>query len=78
MLKIGTVRWQGKCSKHPRFDPAIDGAGGVKGGCERCSVLVEIQKHHARMVTLMRSFAPPQTPKRKPQDEIADRQASLF
>jgi hypothetical protein len=78
MLRIGTVRWQGKCSKHPRFDPVSDGAGGVKGGCERCEALVEIQKHHARMVALMRGFAPPQSARRRRPAEAPDLQASLF
>jgi hypothetical protein len=80
MLRIGTVRWQGKCAKHPRFDPVLDGPGGVKGGCERCSALVEIQTHHAKMVALMRGFGPPQPPRRPRQnaEEAADRQASLF
>lgn len=78
MLRIGTVRWQGKCAKHPRFDPVSEGAGGVKGGCERCAALVEIQMHHARMLALMRRFAPPQPARRRRPAEAPDLQASLF
>jgi len=78
MLRIGTVRWQGKCARHPRFDPAIDGAGGIKAGCERCAALVEIQTHHARMLALMRRFAPPQPPRRPAPAEARDLQPSLF
>jgi hypothetical protein len=77
MLKIGSIRWRGKCSKHPGFDPYSDGPGAVKGGCTRCAALVEINNCHQRMLTLMRSFAPPQgTRKSKP--EPPDLQASLF
>lgn len=78
MLRIGTVRWQGKCAKHPRFDPLSDGPGGVKGGCERCGALVEIQQLHARMVALMRGFAPPQPARRRRPEAAPDLQASLF
>lgn len=38
MLKL-RARWDGKCPKHPRFDPRKDGPAGVKGGCETCLAL---------------------------------------
>ena len=37
MLKIGTVRWRGKCPRHPRFDPYMDGRAAIRGGCEKCT-----------------------------------------
>jgi hypothetical protein len=77
MLKIGSVRWRGKCSKHPAFDPYTYGPGAVKGGCTRCAALVEINNCHQRMLTLMRGFAPPQA-SRKPKAEPPDLQPSLF
>jgi len=77
MLKIGVIRWRGKCSRHPQFDPFADGPGAVKGGCEKCAALVEIHNSHQRMLSLMRGFAP--TPARKASAAIAnDAQASLF
>jgi hypothetical protein len=77
MLKIGAVRWRGKCSRHPRFDPLEDGRGGVKGGCPRCNSLVEILETHQRMLALMRTFAPPAVKKRKKND-LPDLQIGLF
>jgi hypothetical protein len=77
MPKIGSIRWRGKCSKHPGFDPYTDGHGAVKGGCTRCAALVEINNCHQRMLTLMRGFAPPQAA-RKPKAEPPDLQARLF
>lgn len=59
MLKIGIVKWRGKCSKHPGFDPYLDGRGAIRGGCSRCEALAEIQTCHQRMLALMRQFAPP-------------------
>ena len=77
MLKIGVVRWRGKCSRHPSFDPYTDGVGAVKGGCAKCAALLEIYDCHQRMVSLMRGFAPP-APRKKRPDGFEERQASLF
>jgi hypothetical protein len=56
MLKLGSVRWKGRCGKHPRYDPEVDGLGGIRGGCKRCEILLEIWQHHSQMVRLMREF----------------------
>ena len=29
-------RFHGRCETHPRFNPARDGLGGIKGGCHTC------------------------------------------
>lgn len=77
MLKIGAVRWRGKCSRHPRFDPFAGGRGAVRGGCARCMSLVEICEAHQKMLALMRKFTPPPEKKRtKP--ELPDLQIGLF
>lgn len=76
MLKIGTVRWRGKCSRHPMFDP-LEGRGAVRGGCERCLSLIEILETHQKMMALMRTFAPPPEKKRKP-EPLSSRQIGLF
>jgi len=76
MLKVGSVRWRGKCPRHPRFDPGSDGRGGIRGGCERCSLLADIHEHHARMLAMMRQFAPPRVRPRRP--EPPNPQANLF
>jgi len=65
MLKIGAVRWRGKCSRHPMFDPFDGGRGAVKGGCPRCLSLVEICELHQKTMALMRTFAPPVEKKKK-------------
>ena len=78
MLKIGVVRWRGKCSRHPSFDPYSDGLGGVKGGCARCLALVEIHQCHQKMMGLMRGFAPVALKKKARDAEFEDRQESLF
>jgi hypothetical protein len=78
MLKLGTLRWKGRCSRHPRYDPASDGEGGVRGGCTRCLRLLEIHEHHARLMGLMRSFGPMRERAGKPVDAMDARQLGLF
>jgi hypothetical protein len=78
MLKIGTVKWQGKCSRHPMFDPESDGPGAVKGGCLRCQDLQTIFDSHQRTLKLMRAFGSPWTQRKKPADPAVDRQQDLF
>jgi hypothetical protein len=56
MLKIGAIRWKGRCSKHPRYSPEIDGMAGIRGGCRRCEMLLEIYTHHSSLVRLVRQF----------------------
>jgi len=75
MLRIGIVRWRGKCSRHPSFDPC-DAPGATPPACERCAKLSEILAHHTRMLELMKSFVQPRERKRPMSD--ADRQISLF
>jgi hypothetical protein len=77
MLKIGSVRWRGRCPRHPRFDPYMDGRSAIRGGCEKCTALVDIHTYHVQMLALMRSFTPPQKPRRRP-EKTPDLQASLF
>jgi hypothetical protein len=78
MLRIGSVRWRGKCSKHPGFDPYFDGRGAIRGGCERCSLLADIQEQHTKMLATMRRFAPPKDERRAAAAAGSDLQANLF
>jgi hypothetical protein len=79
MLKIGTVKWKGKCARHPMYDPESDGPGAIKGGCLRCEELYTIHESHRRTLTLMRSFgASVERRKQLPADPNAGRQQSLF
>lgn len=78
MVKIGSVRWHGKCSKHPRYDPETDGLGGIRGGCKRCEMLLEIWTHHASLVRLMREFGSREISKTQaPENDEAKRQMWL-
>jgi hypothetical protein len=79
MLKIGTVKWRGKCSKHPGYDPADGGIGAIKGNCEKCNQLAEIYDHHQKILRLMRGFQSIQE-KRKTEvlADFNDLQQSLF
>lgn len=77
MLKIGTVKWQGKCSRHPSFDPAKDGPGAIKGGCSRCQDLQTIYDTHQQVMRLMRTFTAP-VERRKTINPGSSRQQSLF
>lgn len=56
MLKIGSIRWKGRCAKHQGYNPEIDGLGGIRGGCRRCEALLEIWTLHSQMIRLMREF----------------------
>jgi hypothetical protein len=79
MLKIGSIRWRGKCSRHPGFDPWIDGRGAIRGGCTRCAQLADISETHQRLVSMMRTFAPPSDrPRRNAPKDDSHLQASLF
>jgi hypothetical protein len=78
MLKIGSVRWKGKCAKHPVYNPEDDGLGGIRGGCRRCEMLLDIWTHHSKMVRLMREFGTRDEPKPESAGATDDRQLSLL
>ncbi len=80
MLKIGSVRWRGKCTKHPGFDPASDGPGAVRGNCQRCKDLVAIYDLHQQTLRLMRTFRPAEEKKMgsHPAQSADDQQMALF
>ena len=40
-------RVQGKCDRHPRYNPEKDGRAGIKGGCSACYSLLDL--HNARL-----------------------------
>lgn len=79
MLKIGSIRWKGRCHKHATYNPEMDGLGGIRGGCKRCEMLLEIYTHHTALVGLMREFGSraDMRPARMP-DPDAQRQMSLL
>ena len=40
-------RVQGKCDRHPRYNPEKEGRAGIKGGCSACYSLLDL--HNARL-----------------------------
>lgn len=57
-MKIRSRKFEGRCARHKRFNPAVDGRGGVKGGCVRCSLLTDIWETSLRLNQLIRKFDP--------------------
>jgi len=82
MLKLSLIRWKAKCSRHPRFDPDIDGAGAIPGNCARCHQLQTIYESHTRILKLIRAFGPSASLKRVSRNtqpaEIDRHQLMLF
>ena len=78
MLKLGTIRWKGKCSKHPRYDPGDTGESGLVGGCARCLELLQIFQSHKKTLSLLRAFGPVRDLKPKSAEPTEDRQIPLF
>ena len=82
-MKIRSRKFDGRCAKHKRFNPAVDGRGGIKGGCNRCSLLTDIWEASLQLNLLIRKFDPghddlkrPAPPKQVPQPD--PRQMSLI
>ena len=57
-MKIRSRKFDGRCGKHKRYNPATDGAGGIRGGCARCQLLHEIWETSLRLNQLIRRFDP--------------------
>ncbi|MBI2689953.1 MAG: hypothetical protein HYX27_26920 [Acidobacteria bacterium] len=80
MVKLGTIRFKGRCERHPGFDP-LRGLGGIIGGCKRCQLLLEIHDAHGRLVELIRKAkndAGPVLVRRAAAGSMDDRQETLF
>jgi hypothetical protein len=57
-LKIRSRKFEGRCAKHKRYNPAIDGQGAIKGGCNRCDLLFRIWEASLQLNQLIRKFDP--------------------
>jgi hypothetical protein len=57
-LKIRARKFEGRCSRHKRYNPAVDGQGGIRGGCPRCSLLFDIWQASLKLNQLIRRFDP--------------------
>jgi hypothetical protein len=58
LLRIRTRRFAGRCTRHKRYNPAVDGRGGVRGGCFRCSLLADIYELSMKLNGAIRRFDP--------------------
>ena len=57
-LKIRSRKFEGRCARHKRYNPAVDGQGGIKAGCLRCNLLFEIWEASLNLNKLIRKFDP--------------------
>jgi len=78
-LKIRSRKFEGRCARHKRYNPAVDGLGAIRGGCLRCTLLFEIWEASLRLNQLIRRFDPGHDDLEKPPQPLHDpRQMSLI
>jgi hypothetical protein len=80
-LKIRSRKFDGRCGRHKRYNPATDGLGGIRGGCRRCMLLFEIWQASLQLNRLIRQFDPNHDDLQRPRPETAaidPRQLSLI
>jgi len=65
-LKIRSRKFEGRCAKHKRYNPAVDGRGGIRGGCPRCNLLFDIWETSLKLNQLIRKFDPSHDDLQKP------------
>jgi hypothetical protein len=70
-LKIRSRKFNGRCSRHKRYNPATDGAGGIRGGCRRCTLLFEIWRTALQLNRLISQFDPNHDDLERPRPEAA-------
>ena len=82
-MKIRSRKFDGRCAKHKRFNPATDGRGAIRGACPRCHLLYDIWEASLKLNQLIRRFDPshddlerPKPPKAAPAPD--PRQMSLI
>ena len=81
-MKIRARKFDGRCAKHKRYNPAVDGPGAIRGGCARCMLLFEIWEASLKLNSLIRRFDPNhddvQPPRQDPGVYHDPRQMSLI
>jgi len=70
-LKIRARKFDGRCARHKRYNPAVDGLGGVIGACPRCTLLFEIWTASLELNKLIRRFDPNHDDLKKPVAPVA-------
>jgi len=80
-LKIRARKFDGRCGRHKRYNPAVDGPGAIRGACPRCSLLFEIREASLRLNKLIRGFNPNHDDLERPMEKapaVDPRQMSLI
>ncbi len=78
-MKIRSRKFDGRCSRHKRYNPAVDGPGGIVGGCQRCQLLLEIWQTSIRLNQLIRRYDPGYDDVERPKIVLPDpRQMTLI
>jgi hypothetical protein len=80
-MKIRSRKFEGRCAKHKRFNPAVDGRGAIRGGCLRCELLTDIWETSLRLNHLIRKFDPNHDDLQRPEAPVPQhdpRQLSLI
>lgn len=57
-MKIRSRKFDGRCARHKRYNPPVDGQGAIKGGCKRCELLFQIWEASLQLNRLIRKFDP--------------------
>lgn len=65
-MKIRSRKFEGRCARHKRFNPAVDGRGGIRGACGRCTLLSDIWEASLALNQLIRKFDPKHDDLKKP------------
>lgn len=79
-MKIRSRKFDGRCAKHKAYNPAVDGRGGIRGGCQRCGLLADIWETSLKLNQLIRKFDPSHDDleRRVPEPQPDPRQMSLI
>jgi hypothetical protein len=80
-LKIRARKFDGRCGRHKRYNPATDGSPAAEGGCPRCQLLYEIWESSLTLNRLIRKFNPRHDDLQKPGSDVPmhdPRQLSLI
>ena len=82
-MKIRSRKFEGRCGRHKRYNPAVDGQAGIKGACPRCLLLFDIWETSIRLNQSIRRFNPNHDdlqvpPEAKVVQEADPRQMSLL
>ena len=68
-MKIRSRKFDGRCAKHKRYNPAVDGLGAIRGNCARCTLLFEIWAASLHLNKLIRKFDPNHDDLKRPPGE---------